>query len=699
MNIKAFLVLLSLFQYGVAWSQSSIVDSLQYQLSQTNDSQTKVETWNELVWQLRMEKTNQALMYANRALNVSKANGFKQHVGTAHSRLGSCFFEIGDYDSASFHHSKAFEIRSSNRDYQLAANSALNLGICLNRAGRNPNSLNALNRAEHLYDSLNIPSERLFVQIQVINTFSEMGRFADALQLLDSCESISEDEYSENLDLIGELRMARTRLHQLTYEHSLALKSSNEAVSIYSQLNRKMDLARALFAKGNIHYLLGQRDSCLVVYQRTLSILATASNRALLFKVNSGLMQFWLSENQLDSSAHYLDVADSISGQLAESTQHSLFYKQKGDFYSAIRKYDQAAMAYEKSIQLHPHSPPIQLLETYYNTHLAYRNLGLKNKAIDALNKRDILRDSLEKARIEARSLERQLQETRHQSELFKKESAKQKAESELKKTQLNLSLIITSITVVLLLVFIGYQRERNKRKQTRNSQALLDEKVDGLLQKQELKSIVNVLEIQERERRRIARDLHDRLGGMLATMKLLFHDVESSFGEFQEKSKITYNKALGILDNAGEEVRKVAHNLVSGALKNFGLEAALKELADTIQQSESVNFQFISHGLTDRLTTTYESHLYRIVQEMISNTLKHAKATEITLQILRDSERLNLVYEDNGMGFKPEDAEEGMGLKSIASRAEKLNGKFEIDSGKGAGTTYNITIPINSES
>ena len=257
---------------------------------------------------------------------------------------------------------------------------------------------------------------------------------------------------------------------------------------------------------------------------------------------------------------------------------------------------------------------------------------------------------------------------------------------------------------IIALLVVIAYQREKNKRRLAikdrelaENNKRLLEEKIEGLLKKQELKSIVNVLEIQEAERRRIAQDLHDRLGGMLATVKLLFQSIEVGIDSLQIQNKEAYSRALNILDGAGDEVRKVAHNLVSGALKNFGLEVALKELGEAIQTAESIAFESSFHGLSTRLPLKLETHIYRVVKELVSNTLKHAKAQKVTLQLLRDGEQLNLVYEDDGVGFDPAMGTDGIGMKNIASRVQDLKGDFHIDSGKGAGTTVIINVPINT--
>ena len=166
---------------------------------------------------------------------------------------------------------------------------------------------------------------------------------------------------------------------------------------------------------------------------------------------------------------------------------------------------------------------------------------------------------------------------------------------------------------------------------------------------------------------------------------------IENGFGVKKEPLE----KTSGMLDDAYQEVRRIAHNMVSGVLTKFGLIPALQELARTISEGGEMNVKVISSGLGDRLNNKIEITLYRIVQELLSNILKHANASETIIQLTRLNGELNISVEDNGKGFNPEKIKYGMSIKNIEARVQALEGTFFIDSGKGNGTTVMIDLPI----
>ena len=223
------------------------------------------------------------------------------------------------------------------------------------------------------------------------------------------------------------------------------------------------------------------------------------------------------------------------------------------------------------------------------------------------------------------------------------------------------------------------------------------NEKINSLLKEQELRSVSSMLDIQERERRRIASDLHDRLGSMLSTVKLYLGSVEEQIDAWNGSGSEQYDKAVSLLDEACDEIRKISHDLVSGELLKFGLTSALRQLAKTIEGTGQLKVNVITFGLEDRLENSVEITLYRVVQELVNNILKHAKASFVNIQLTRTEHELNIMVEDNGIGFDLGGAagKGGMGIKNVCSRVGKLDGQIRYDSAEGRGTTTMIDIPI----
>ncbi len=247
---------------------------------------------------------------------------------------------------------------------------------------------------------------------------------------------------------------------------------------------------------------------------------------------------------------------------------------------------------------------------------------------------------------------------------------------------------MLLTIGAVLVLYFIRRQR---------SEKIIAAGRINTLLKDQELKSVSSMLEVQEQERKRIAADLHDRLGSMLSTVKLYFNSVEQQIDNLIEQNREQYHKATSLLDEACDEVRKISHNLVSGELVKFGLVSALNQLRDTILETGMLKMEVLAFGMDKRLDSATEISLYRVIQELMNNILKHSKADKVTIQLNKVDHNLNIVVEDNGTGFDVAAAleKDGMGLRNTETRVKKLQGTIDFDSAKGRGTTTIIDIPV----
>jgi signal transduction histidine kinase len=197
------------------------------------------------------------------------------------------------------------------------------------------------------------------------------------------------------------------------------------------------------------------------------------------------------------------------------------------------------------------------------------------------------------------------------------------------------------------------------------------------------------VLQGEETERARLARDLHDGLGGLLSGVKLSMAGIKTKPGD-SENSQV--DKALQLLDISIAELRRMAHNLMPESLIKYGVHEALSDFCNSINVAScKVIFNF--YGQSNRLDKKFENNLYRIAQELINNALKHAHATEIIVQLIQEHNRINLTVQDNGKGFDTRILEKtkSSGIANIRSRVESLNGWLEITSELGQGTEITI--------
>jgi signal transduction histidine kinase len=261
------------------------------------------------------------------------------------------------------------------------------------------------------------------------------------------------------------------------------------------------------------------------------------------------------------------------------------------------------------------------------------------------------------------------------------------------------LYIVIASSAVVLLLVAIVFDLFLLFRKRKIIAQQeiqIRDNKIDELIMKKEVESVNALLKGQNSERRRISQELHDRLGSILFTAKLYNSNMEAKIRELKNEQEESFGKLTGLLDEAVQEVRRISHDLYAGSLSEFGYTVALRQLISALQQDNKLKIEFNAETDVENQKEAIQYELYAITQELLSNTLKHAEASTIQIDI-RMEEDLVFTYQDNGKGFDADKQFNGIGLKNIQNRVDKLKGALNLESKPGKGSFYHISIPIAS--
>jgi len=265
----------------------------------------------------------------------------------------------------------------------------------------------------------------------------------------------------------------------------------------------------------------------------------------------------------------------------------------------------------------------------------------------------------------------------------------------EQQKVRTNRNWLIAAGIVLLLGAGIALLLQKNttkKRLLAEKETLLKQERVDNLLKEQELVSIDAMIEGQEKERQRVANELHDDLGSLMATIKLHFDNSKIS------KKDPALKNAQKLLDEAYQKVRGMAHSKNSGVMSDQGLLPAIKKMAQVITETNALEVVVEDFGMGDRLENSLELNLFRMVQELVANAIKHAEASKVSIQLTQHDDNLNIIVEDNGKGFDRstiETGKTGMGLTTIEKRVEHLEGNFTVDSILGKGTSILIDIPV----
>jgi two-component system, NarL family, sensor kinase len=245
------------------------------------------------------------------------------------------------------------------------------------------------------------------------------------------------------------------------------------------------------------------------------------------------------------------------------------------------------------------------------------------------------------------------------------------------------------AIALFILAGFLGYsQYKRYKFKQ--------EAKMKTALMIQEQLATKAVLEAEEKERQRIAKDLHDSVGQMMSAAKMNLSAFESEI-KFQDKEhQLAFGKIIQLVDESCKEVRNVSHNMMPNALLKSNLSSAVREFVDKLDHKK-LQVHLYTEGLDERLDSNIETVLYRVVQECVNNVIKHAAATTLDISLIKDKDGISATVEDNGTGFDTADKRKvnGMGLKNIVTRIEYLKGTVEFDSTPGKGTLVALHVPV----
>ena len=410
-----------------------------------------------------------------------------------------------------------------------------------------------------------------------------------------------------------------------------------------------------------------------------------------IFTVESNLSVVYQRQGLLDSALIFQKKIEKYYSKIKDTTGLYGNYNNTGQVYKRMENYEKFLEYTLKAQELAPDN--LDLLNLINNKRNLAEAYHYNNKYklsselfVDVLDNIDT---------INARQSESKIQELEAKYETAEKE--KKIAEQETKNEQ-NQKVIIALIATAILISVIGlwfYNNQRKKKLLVEKEKKLIMAQKDKILKEQELSTIDAMIAGQEKERKEIATELHDDLGSSLTTMKLHFENLKRQAA--QQDNKIYFDRTEQLLNDTYEKIRQMSHKRFTGVLASKGLIPSVESLAQKISQSKELDVEVIHYGLDTTLENSLELLIFRIIQELLNNIIKHAQASEAFINLTAYEDHLNIMIEDNGIGMnvvsiKPTD---GMGLYSIEKKVENTGGTFEIDSQPGFGTTITIDIPL----
>lgn len=630
------------------FGQPSEIDSIKNVLI-TQTQLDQVRSLNELAWYYRNFDIDSSFYFANKALHIGLKQQSQAAISQSYNSLANNHEAVGNLDSALFLFEKVLEIKTELNDTLGRAGAQNNIGLVYDEQSNYPESLDHYFKSLRLYESLND---------QEFNTAMVLG----------------------NIGIV----------YKKQKDYDKSFEYYNRSLKLYTQGGSEFGKTVTM---GNIGSLLIQ----LKRFEESISYSESALSgyRELGYSryepyMNANIGIAYDSLNQTLKAREYYNSA--LSGHYEHDNQFEITnvtlllsknYRRSGENRKAL---DLAKKALENSELLEALDFKIKATFELAESYFALGNLKMGSLY---LSRYDSLKDALYE---EQRSKQIVEVEVKYETEKKEQKIALQTAELEAKDLAIQRNTIFTMallLIILLIIVSIAFWRKREVSKQY----AVAQEQKIRLREAQ----MTAVVESQEKERKRFAADLHDGMGQLIAALQMNILSLKTN--KEVEKQDGLYENSKSLLKDIHTEIRNIAFNLMPQTLVKEGFISAIQELVLKINRAGQVKVHF-NHLDVPQLNEVTQISLYRIVQEFVSNILKHGDANKIFIDITGHEKELVLTIEDDGNGFDKNRLEngEGNGWRNINTRLNLLNALLEINSTPDQkGNSILIDLPIPS--
>ncbi len=491
-----------------------------------------------------------------------------------------------------------------------------------------------------------------------------------------------------NFQIQGYLEIANT--YTANQDHQNALHYELKAIEIGRIHGDSTELAINLLNTGFSYYSLGKYDSALLLYNEAepiFSDIALPIGNA--YVTGNRALVYWQQGN-IEKATRDLFLAIEWLTPLGDDYGISDYHIQLGKIFYEQQEVQKAITHTEKGITL---AKELDLKESISDGALLlselYKEQKQFEKALQYHTQHLSYRDSVENNE-QTKTMANM--RTEFEINLREKEISLLEQQQELQWTYIVIAIILFIAAFIFLLYF--RQRYHNSRLLREAEQKQHDDDIFKLLASRETQALQAMVNGRDQERIRISQELHNHFGSLFATIKMNLNGIK--YKSPREETIVQ------LVDQACTDIRSLSHSLNMGISEGFGLIPALKDLVVHLSNSGEMQVEFSEAMNGVKLDSEGEIFVYRIIQELIGNVLKHANATELSISLTHfDEEQLvNVLVEDNGEGFDPKalnPEKSGMGLRTLEDMVENHRGEISIDSNALRGTTISIDLPIDS--
>ncbi len=621
-----------------------------------------------------------------------------------YQKANLCLYDKLDCDSAIMYAKRAIKLADSLKYIRGKALGYNALCAAQKKKGADYNNavntcMIALNLSKQLEDDI------LYVKnmMILIGLYSRLNEYEDALKKCYEALRFSEQhpvtygmhEIAEIYNMIGLINYFYVKDYDkaLSYFQIAFSKVPNDTIT---------DIIRLRFAIiqniGMLHVGAENYEQAIKYYNQALQLAQENDFESDIGLCNNNIGFLFLKRGEYNQATAYFRKA--LESGYNTNNQDIIVYAHTNIGRVALRQKDYNSAIYHanKGLKIALKSDDINLVNECYKI-LARSNEGLEKYevAFGYLEQHLSLNDTIYN---KEKSEQIANMQTKYETEKKEKEIAllkHQKAEQEAIAKQeflWRLVLIGSSVALIIFVIIIIWSfRVKLRAKDLINikNEEISRKKISELIKKQQIKAILEREKGQEEERKRIAQELHDGIGGALAGIKL---NLERVYAHEASPTPVL-ERTLQNIDATFRELRSISHNLLPPNFVDNPFTQVLNSYIEHFQNKLQLNYTYYPAKLLDSINEEIQVDIYRIIQELFNNCIKHAHAKQVDIQLTGYNNYINLLFEDNGVGFDLQKYKKGIGLVNIQNRINILQGSFHIDSKPGRGTLINIDIPI----
>jgi len=649
---RIYLLIIALVLFSGANAQPGKKDSLLRMLATAKEDTAKVNYYNSIGDMYEYSVTDSAKFYYRKAWDLAASVNFRQGIlKSTRNFTGACLV-ANQFDSALFYSKINLEDAQKFKDSLAIGIAFFNLGI----------------------------SYRFLSQMEMAVKYS-----LDGARIL---------EASGQKSIAAQVNDGLQVLYMTMGQYDKAIYYGEKAVQQAKELKNNQFLSVAL---NNLALSYMEIDSLTEnakqVLEESIQASAAIENFSAMAAAYNNLSGIAINQEKYELAASYARKSLVSNEQLNSDENKAISLRALSIYYLHTKDFPKAKYYADSSLRL-----------TERTNSLSEKGQNYRVQTIIAYASGDLigggryfrLSDKIF-AQIFNESLLEKEASMRIRFETEKKELHIAQLEAEKKVQQLTISkknilnyILIGGAVALATIFFLSYRSYRQK-------QRLQQQRIGELETEKKLAATEAVLKGEEQERTRLAKDLHDGLGGMLSGIKYSLNTMKGNLIMTPDNAQ-AFERSMDMLESSIKEMRRVAHNMMPEALVKFGLDTALKDFCNDINQSGAIKINYQSFGLGGvELDQTVSITIYRIIQELINNTIKHAAATSAIVQLTKNDDQLSVTVEDNGKGFDTVilNAAKGIGWSNVQNRVEFLKGKLDVNSSPGNGTSIHIEFGI----